>query len=320
MNPSKSSWASLKVGIVVLIGIVIFVFFVSVVGNDQNVFTSNYPLRMFMPNILGLVEGSTVSLGGLKIGYVKSLTFATKDSVNGIMIDIEVETKYRSSITTGTLAQIKTIGLLGDKYIDLTIGSRDERPLADNEFIPLRESFDIEMAGPQIKAALNDFTTMMQNMSRMTQSIERGEGSVGKLIKEPTIANEAEHFLQSLNATLDAIQKRQGTLGTMIYDPAMSKNLSEIASNLRAVTDQIRQGKGSMGKFVMEDTLYMGLSSFAQRADSLMAKANSDTSNVSKLVNDPQFYKQIMNVLNDLNLFLVDIRLHPERYLQFKAF
>ena len=64
----------------------------------------------------------------------------------------------------------------------------------------------------------------------------------------------------------------------------------------------------------------MNLSSFTARADSLMAKASADTSSVSKLVADGNFYRQITTLMKDLNLLLIDLREHPERYVKITVF
>jgi phospholipid/cholesterol/gamma-HCH transport system substrate-binding protein len=320
MDSKQLKWSSLKVGIVVLIGLIIFVFIVSIVGTEQNIFTSTYRLKVFLPNVQGLVNGAMISLGGLKIGFVSDLQFAKHDTVNGVEVTMDITTKYRSSITTSTVGQIKTIGLLGDKYIDLTIGSPGEEPLAENSYVPVIAAFDLEAAGPQFKKALTDFTDVMGSMKGIVASMNNGEGSIGRLIKHPKMANEMEHLLSSLNNVVQAIESKRGTIGTLVYDDNVGKNIKEVSSNLKDVTDQIRQGKGTMGKLIMDDRLYTNLSSFTSRADSLLHKANADSSNVSKLLSDGHFYDQLLSLMRDLNLLLVDLKQNPGKYIHVSVF
>jgi len=320
MTANQLSWANLKVGIVVLLGIILFIFFISIVGTDANLFTPTYQLRLFMPNVQGLVGGGMVSLGGLKIGFVKDMQFVTRDSINGVDIMMQIQSKYKVSITTSTYAQIKTIGLLGDKYIDLSIGTIGEKQLDENSYVPLKSSFDLDAAGPQIQLAISNFSDLMISMKHISKSIENGEGTAGRIITKPDMADEMEHFLKSLNGAMGAMERKQGALGTLIYDPTVAKNLSELSENLKTVTDQIKQGKGSAGKLIMDDRLYNNLASFSSRADSLMAKANSDSSNISKIIGDPNLYNQLLSVIHDLNALLVDMKMHPERYVHFSVF
>jgi len=320
MDSQQLRWSNLKVGVVILIGLIIFVFIVSIVGTEQNIFTSTYTVKLFVTNVHGLVNGAMVTLAGLKIGYVTDMTFASRDTVNGVEVSLTVLTKYRSSITSSTIAQIKTIGLLGDKYIDLSIGSRNETPVAEYAFIPLLESFDIETAGPQFKSALTDFTALMASSRSIAASVERGEGSVGRLVRKPEVAQGMERFLGSLNGVMSAVEKKRGVLGKFVYDDSLSRSVVDVSANLRTITEHIRQGKGSMGKLIMEDELYRNLTAFTARADTLMSKASNDSSNVTKFVNDGRFYSQLSTLMKDLNMFLVDLKEHPERYVHFSVF
>jgi phospholipid/cholesterol/gamma-HCH transport system substrate-binding protein len=320
MDPKQLRWAGLKVGVVVLIGLIIFVFIVSIVGTEQNIFTSNYKLHLFMPNVRGLVTGGMVTLGGLKVGYVTGMEFATRDGINGLDVTMTILSTYKRSITTSTQAQVKTIGLLGDKYIDLSIGATSEKSLAESSFIPLRETFDLDEAGPQFKELLAGFTDLVKNLRHITATIDKGEGSLGRLLREPVVADQLEHILRSVSAVMNAVEQQKGTAGMLIYDKSLAADLTESAANLRSITGQIRQGKGTAGKLVMDDKLYANLTSFTARADSLAGKANADSSNVSKLIGDPEFYSRLSGLMKDLNLLLIDLKEHPGRYVHVSVF
>jgi phospholipid/cholesterol/gamma-HCH transport system substrate-binding protein len=320
MDAAKMRWSNLKVGFVVLIGLIVFIFIVSIVGTEQNIFSSTYQVKFFVTNVHGLVNGAMISLGGLKVGYVSSMDFVNRNNTDGVEITADLLTKYRTSITSSTTAQIKTIGLLGDKYIDLTIGSKSETAVAERGYIPVIESFDLETAGPKFKTAIDEFTQLLGSAKRITASMERGEGSIGRFLKHPAVAQETEKFLHSLNDLMTAIEQKKGTLGKVVYDESFSNNISDISSNLKVVTDQLRQGKGSMGKLLMDDRLYTNLASFSSRADTLMARAAADTSSVSQLAGSGNFYRELISLMKDLNFLLIDLKAHPERYVKFSVF
>lgn len=320
MNEQQIRWSNLKVGIVVLIGLVIFVFIVSIVGTEQNIFSSTYELKLFMPNVRGLVEGAMVTLGGLKVGYVTDMKFVTLEDTTGVDITMSVLTKYGHTITGSSVAQIKTIGLLGDKYVDISIGRDGEEPLAEGSLLPLLESFDLEAAGPQLNQSLKDFAALLGNAKEITATINKGEGSVGKMIAEPDLADGMNRFLASLNSVMAAVREGRGTLGRLVYDDSLSRSVEQVSANLRTVTDRLSSGKGTMGRLIMDDSLYRSLSSFSSRADTLMSRAASDSSNVSKLISDPAFYAQLTKLMRDLNLLLVDLRENPDRYVRVSVF
>ncbi|HLB01247.1 MAG TPA: MlaD family protein [Bacteroidota bacterium] len=320
MNDEHLRRSSLKVGIVVLIGLVIFVFIVSIVGTEQNIFSSTYELQLFMPNVRGLVEGAMVTLGGLKVGYVTDMRFVSRGDTNGVDITMKVLTKYTASITTSSIAQIKTIGLLGDKYIDLSIGRTGEPALAEGSYLPLRESFDLEEAGPQLNSTLRDFAELLGNAKEITATISRGEGSVGRLISRPDLADELDRFLKSIGRITAAVEAEKGALGRLVYDDSLSTDIGRVTGNLRQVTEQLKNGRGTMGKLIMDEKLYSSLASLSSRADTIMSRAAADSSNVSKIIADPEFYSRISQLLRDLDHLLVDIRENPDRYVKVSVF
>lgn len=320
MNDAQLRWSNLKVGIVVLIGIVIFVFIVSIVGTEQNIFASTYELKLFMPNVRGLVNGAMVTLGGLKIGYVTDMRFVTVRETTGVDVRMKVLTKYASSITTSSVAQIKTIGLLGDKYIDISIGFDGEQALPEGSELPLLESFDLEAAGPRLNKTLEDFSELLSNAKEITGTIRKGEGSVGRLVHRPVVAEELERFVASMNRIAAAVEGGEGALGAMVRDRRLGENLAAVAANLRTVTDRLSRGEGTAGKLIMDESLYRSLASFSARADSLLGRAADDSSNVAKMISDPEFYDRISRLLEDLDLLLVDLREHPDRYVKVSIF
>lgn len=309
MNEQQLRWSNLKVGIVVLIGLAIFVFIVSIVGTEQNIFTSTYELRLFMPNVRGLVNGAMVTLGGLKIGYVTDMAFVTRDDTTGVDITMKVLTKYAHSITTSSVAQIKTIGLLGDRYVDISIGRESEEPLASGSQLPLLETFDLEAAGPRLNKTLEDFSELVSNSRQITATINRGDGTVGRLVAKPDLAHDLERFVASMNRIARSVESG-----------GLTEDLTAVAGNLKEVTGQLREGKGTAGKLIMDESLYRSLASFSERADSLLARAGADSSNVSKLVSDPEFYDRVSKLLRDLDLLLVDLKENPDRYVKVSVF
>src|SRR5206468_2643589 len=104
---------------------------------------------------------------------------------------------YHGSITESSIGQIKTIGLLGDKYIDLSIGNPGETPLPENSWVSVMPPFDFEAAGPKLSQALNEFTEVLGDVKGIVATIQKGEGSVGRIIKQPTVAIEMEKFFAS---------------------------------------------------------------------------------------------------------------------------
>lgn len=127
------------VGVFVLAGLVGVAGLAVKSGAGRLLPAASYPLKARFANVGGLARGSPVLLAGVTIGQVKAVTL---DANFGAIVELEVRQGLR--LPADTMASIRTLGLIGDKYLALLPGA-DDRALAENETITETESaVDIE--------------------------------------------------------------------------------------------------------------------------------------------------------------------------------
>ena len=114
----------LAVGAFMVMGIVALVLMaLRVSGISTSDAGDKYTIKAYFENLGGLTERAKVSMSGVVIGRVTSVTLDTEDYV--AVVEMEIN-KSVSTLTTDTSAAILTAGLLGEKYIGLTVGADDE--------------------------------------------------------------------------------------------------------------------------------------------------------------------------------------------------
>jgi phospholipid/cholesterol/gamma-HCH transport system substrate-binding protein len=320
MEKSSIKFANLKVGLTIFIGLVIFFIFIFLVGSEGNYFSSTYNLKIFVENTEGLAEGSMVTLGGLKIGSVSNLEFTRRNGENGIDITLSIKSDFKSQITNSSSATIKTIGLLGDRFVDISIGQPDQNPLLQGDFLPVNPTLSFDKLSTKIQPALEDFSKLLRNLRSITDTISNGKGSIGKLIYNTNTADKLESVLSGINKFLVTVNTRQGSLGKLAYDSTLYTKLNLLSDNLISLSDSIKQGKGSLGKFLMKDSVYNSISSISSRLDNLIAKAEGDSTFVGGLINNKKIYNDFNSLLNELNEIVNGIKTEPEKYLHITVF
>ncbi|PJA98971.1 MAG: hypothetical protein CO128_04990 [Ignavibacteriales bacterium CG_4_9_14_3_um_filter_30_11] len=321
MNNKKLTMRNLKVGITVFLGLIIIFMFLFMVGSENNAFTSTYRLNIFLPNLQGLNKGSLVSLGGMKVGSVESLEFSRRDSVNGVTVGLNIPEKYKSMITINSYAMMKTIGLLGDMTVDISMGQIGEKQLDDNDFLIVKPTLSFETFADKMNPLLDDVEITMQNIKTITSKIASGDGSLGKFLNNTTAINNLEKVLSNLNSITDAIVNKKGVIGKLAYDPTLYNNIATLSKNLGEISDSLKNGSGSLGKLLSSDKLYNKISSISERLDNLLFKTeNSDSTMIGGLFNDSKMYKQFNSLIIDLNALIKDLNEHPENYIQFSVF
>ncbi len=320
MEKSSLRFSNLKVGLTIFIGLVIFFIFIFLVGTEGNYFSSTYDLKIFVDNTEGLTEGSMVTLGGLKIGSVSDLEFTRRNGENGINITLSIKSNYKKQITNSSNATIKTIGLLGDRFVDISIGQPNDPPLSQGEFLPVNPTFSFDKLGTKIQPALDDFSRLLANLRSITDTISSGKGTIGKLINKTNTVDKFESVLRGLDKFLTTVNSKQGSLGKMAYDSTLYVKLNVLSDNLIALSDSIKQGKGSLGKFLMKDTVYYTVSSISKRLDKLVSKAEGDSTLIGGLINNKKIYNDFNSLLNELNQLVNGIKTEPEKFLHISVF
>lgn len=320
MDKQTFRWSEITVGVVLVLAFGVFLVALILVGSNVKLFSPTYSLRIFVPNIEGLVDGSMVTLAGRKVGFVKDIRFTQQDGMNGIEVELSIDTKYQSQITKRSKATIKTIGLLGDKYVDITLGQTGERALAEGDHVAVDLTPDIAEISRKVSDAIDDFVETVRHTRNITQKIDEGKGAVGRLVNSEEMSASLDQFIASVSRITAIMESKTSTAGRMLRDTTLFVDLSAVAENLSEITTKIRRGEGTLGKIVTDPALYEELSRFANKADALLSKMNNSDSSAEKLLTDPQLYDELVQLMKVLNTLVSDLKEHPDRYFHFSVF
>ncbi len=140
VDPSRS-W---RVGLLVTVALVTLVTGTFLVGREQRFWEHKvvYEIRFTRTN--GLRVGSPVSLTGVDIGSVQETSFPEDANASFISVRVNIAGTAAPRIRENTVARIRTIGLLGDKYIELSGGTPDRVLLSPGAIIPSMDPIDYE--------------------------------------------------------------------------------------------------------------------------------------------------------------------------------
>jgi phospholipid/cholesterol/gamma-HCH transport system substrate-binding protein len=125
-------WAKLKVGIVITIAMVIVFFAIMFAGNIERIFAPKVLIYAVFDDVKGLRDGSPVWFSGVEIGSVQSISFTAEET---ILVEMLITADTVHFLKEDSEADILTLGLLGDKYIEITPGSRKAVPLEAEDTI-----------------------------------------------------------------------------------------------------------------------------------------------------------------------------------------
>jgi virulence factor Mce-like protein len=182
-------------------------------------------LRAEFKDAAGLREGSLVRVSGATVGSVKSLRLTARDTA-------AVELALEEDVTAGAgaSAAIRAANLLGEKFVDLTVGDR-ARPLPSPSIPLSRTSTPVE---------LDDVLDVLDPTTR---------GRLGLLLGELGIAlgGRGDDLKAALRALPNTLEDARGLLAHLSADTHVLERLLVEAD---AVTESIARERGSLGRLV----------------------------------------------------------------------
>jgi len=251
----KEKKLDLQVGIFVFIGLLMIMVSILFIGAERAILQRNYNLFVMFPDIYGLQSGAIVRLSGLEVGRVTNISFPESLELKRIVVRLTLNQSLQNRVREDSIASIKTLGVLGDKYISLTVGGPESAVLPEGGFLKSEEPSDIEAFLRKGDEILDNIISISSSVRTIVTNLEL-EASVEKLVKKGGAAAE------SLQTLLHEIKTGKGLIHDMIYSPKdgsvfqLTKSLKESSIAMESIMGKIDSGQGTLGALVNDSTLY----------------------------------------------------------------
>lgn len=310
------TWDQIRVAGVILLAVAILGLAAYQLGKAANLFTKRYELLVFVPSANGLRVGGSVTLAGKLVGTVKEIEFLPVDfdSTRNLRIVARVDRTVREQIRQDSKAQLRTMGLLGDKVLDITPGTPRFAVLEEGDTIRVGESLDLEAVLAKAAGAMDDVVLLTKDLRVVTSGLAAGKGTVGQLLTNRAMYDQLTGTMARANSLFASLQNPNGTFGRMLNDPTLYVNLTSTVATLDSTLRVVSSDQGSIGRLMRDTTLYTNLVGIAQGADSLMRMLSNKDGLVGQLLTDQTLYDQLNKLASDLGAVLEDVRRDPRRY------
>ena len=310
------TWEQLKVGGMILLALAILTVAVVKLGEAANLFSKRYRLVVLLSSANGLRVGGTVTVAGQLAGTVASIDFLPPDAdtTRNLRVVVEVDQALQQQVREDSRARLRTLGLLGDKIVDISPGTPRYAVLPPNDTLRVEPALDYEAVLVQASGAVNDMIQLTRDLKGITGGMARGEGTVGQLLTNRSLYDELNGTLARTNALVTRLQAPNGSFAKLLDDPALYQNLNGMIGSVDSLVRQMRSENGTLGKLLTDDTLYTHLVAITAGADSLVKQVARGNGFAAKLINDQQLYEQLTKTITDLNAILADVRQNPGRY------
>ncbi len=194
----------IKTGLFVAIGFAILLFGVFLIGKQKNMFGSTFDLSVNFNTVNGLQVGNAVRFAGINVGTVDNITIMNDTTVK---VDLVLQNKVKPFIHKNAIASIAGDGLMGDKLIALASGTDSAGSVKGGEQILAKNPYDMDKLIARADGIATSAENIMSGLSGIITRVNRGEGSLGKLLNSDQLAKNLENTVASANSTVKSIKK-----------------------------------------------------------------------------------------------------------------
>jgi phospholipid/cholesterol/gamma-HCH transport system substrate-binding protein len=318
MNGNRGK--EIRVGALIALGFLIIFGAFFVIGGQEGLFMKKHELRAKFVNVEGLTVGAAVRLGGVKAGSVEKIGFSSDGSDKRVVVKMAISASSFDQIRKDSMAKLGGQGLLGDRTVDISVGTPSEPPLNPGDFINTLETAQVNDIISQGGDVMSDLKATAHNLKEVSYKINNGTGSLAQIINDPRLYTNLDSLLNLWTDITVKINNGQGVLAKLVNDPTLYNNLSTSLSEVDAFMAGINDGKGSLGKLANESDVYNRLDTLLSAATSTLAKINSNNSSTGQVINNATLYQRIDSTLIALNELIVDIKMHPKKYVKLSIF
>lgn len=258
-----------KVGLLAIATLAAVVFMSFKITSNQSGFGQYVTYRTIVKDASGIFPKTPIKVAGIPAGRIVSI------ELQGNTALITFEILKQIQVTKNSKLRIKTVGFLGDKYIEIHIGDSPEI-LAKYDFLDSEEAAGVENLVKDASEVLTDVKAIVKSL-RDSIAPANEISPVKKILADVSelVANTKEATLvlkrmmtgneEKINALIENLESFSYELAYQVdkgnSDSAMADikkildNTNKLTGDLQTIVADLKRGKGTMGKLLVEDEI-----------------------------------------------------------------
>jgi len=339
----------LRVGIFVLVALVIGASVAFAIGAQENVFAPKTTYYAIFHDVGGLQEGNTVRVAGVNVGSVTEVVIGDEGRIEVYFRIIDSATHLirgepgalpEPGRPASSFAAIGSKGLLGDRLIEIGVGSNEYPEWDPDEPIPVsvgggimalaeRTLVEAEGTARNLRRATdpfsdqqfsNDLKETARNLAKATGMIASGDGTIGRLMNDAELGRDVKGAVKelraagkqvaalskNLNKITEDIQTNEGTAHALLYGQEGAdaiRNIRDTFAQLNTILTDVREGDGAVNQLIygeLGESFMDNLQSASDDIAYLAKEAREGKGTIGALLTDPSIYEDIKRLVGDL--------------------
>lgn len=276
-----------KVGALVVIMGGLIAFMSMQVSDNPSYLGRDKKVWFLIPNANGLIKGSAIKSAGIPVGVIKDIRL--QDGLARVDINVNSELGLKRS---GSV-EVKSNGILGDKYVDVNPGMSSDPEIEDGgQILNVSSGGGLDDAMGQI----SEIATSLKEASKVLSESVSNDGTekhiLGRVVKniEKITANLSEITEDNkgkINQIVDQVNRITKTVDTLVNDESEQGfkkvwanamvRIDKSLKNIEDITNKINNGEGTIGKLVSDEKTAEQVSAAIEGIGGMLDTANRMT-------------------------------------------
>ena len=275
------------VGIFVLASSLLLLAIVILIGRQQNIFEKRYVIFAEFESVAGLQSGAEVHLAGISVGYVQSVEFNANDKV---FVRMSVSQGQAQRIRADSWARIRTMGLMGDRYVEITVGSPTLDIIEPGGSIKTVEHFELGDMLEEARPTLQNIEETVKNLAILTKELADPSG-------------ELDTILKNIRELTTAAREGKGTVGALLTDDELYAKAVQTLDTTQLAMEDLREVSASAKEASAElPEILKSINSSVAEFEQFSETATRAASGVAGLVDSGQ------KVMNDAEVISANLK------------
>lgn len=193
----KQSGYTWKLGMFVTIGLLLFILAIYFIGKQKNLFGSTFNITSQFKTVSGLEVGNNVRFSGINIGTVEEIRLINDSSV---VVSMVIKDEVREFIKTDAHASIGSDGLMGDKVLTITPGTKSTKVVENNGAIASINGIEMNDIMKSVKKSVDNAGIITEELAIFSHSMNNGNGALARLVRDDKMANSVSNTLNNLES------------------------------------------------------------------------------------------------------------------------
>lgn len=263
MSRRKSdAFAETVTGVFMLAVLALLAYFTIVIsGVDIIRGTERVTVEIAFDGVGGLKDHDNVMYRGTKVGTVDEVVLTETNLIARASVDKSVV------LRTGYRAHVQSMSLLGGNNLVLEEGEGDVLPLGRellrgetpsdwmHDISKVAKNLSDITGGNGLDTIVTNLAVMSEKIRILSERIERGEGTLGRLMsKDDSLYNDIHGTVSNAHVIAARLANGEGTVGKLLSpDATVYEDIRGVVSNANVVAARLANGEGTLGRLMSPD-------------------------------------------------------------------